>query len=421
MLPAEEAERKPQRKPINERWLLIVMAAIQFTAVVDFLIILPLGPQYMRVFALKPAQFGVIVSAYAIAAGISGVVVSLFLDLFDRKRALLFLYFGFAIGTFFCALAPTYHLLVLARIVAGAFGGVAGALILAIIGDVVPEERRGAATGVVMSSFSVASICGVPLGLLLATHLNWHVPFYALAGISLVILVGAAYAMPPLRGHMERGRRDHPVARLFATVSQTDHQMALLFMALLTFMGFVIFPNMANYMVANAGLTEGELPLVYLIGGACTFFSMNWVGRWADRVGKRRVFILMSFSALVPILAITNLPRVPLLVALATSTLLMVCMSGRMVPATAMMTSSVEARYRGGFMSLSSSVQQFAAGIAALLSGRILDQTSGGKMLHFPIIGTISVACALVCIYLSRFLKVSERGQGAMSAVVAEG
>lgn len=417
----EQAGREPLKKPINETLLLIVLAAIQFTAVVDFLIILPLGPQYMRVFALKPAQFGVIVSAYAIAAGISGVVVSLFLDLFDRKRALLFLFLGFTIGTFFCALAPTYQLLVLARTVAGAFGGVAGALILAIIGDVVPEGRRGAATGVVMSSFSVASICGVPLGLLLATNVNWHVPFFALAALSLLILIAAGYVLPPLRGHMGQERQEHPVARLFATLGHADHQMALIFMGLLTFMGFVIFPNMANYMVANAGLTEKQLPLVYLAGGACTFFSMNWIGRWADRAGKRRVFVLMSFSALVPILAITNLPRVPLAVALATSTLLMVCMSGRMVPAMALMTSSIEARYRGGFMSLSSSVQQFAAGVAALMSGRILDQTAGGKMLHFPIIGAISVACALICIYLSRYLRVSENADEAVSAVAVEG
>src|SRR3954468_6493689 len=152
-------------KSLDERLLLFVLAAIQFTAVVDFLIILPLGPQYMRVFVIAPAQFGVIVSSYAISAGISGIAACFFLDRFDRKRALLGLYLGFTLGTLFCALAPTYHLLVAARAVAGAFGGVVGALILAIVGDVVPENRRGAAMGMVMSSFSVAMICGVPVGL----------------------------------------------------------------------------------------------------------------------------------------------------------------------------------------------------------------------------------------------------------------
>src|SRR5437016_4170411 len=145
---AEDTPVSDERpEPINERLLLLVLASIQFTAIVDFLIILPLGPQYLRVFHIRPAQFGIIVSAYAISAGISGVVAGLFLDRLDRKAALLGLYFGFALGTLCCGLAPSYALLVGARLIAGAFGGVAGALILAIIGDVVPEERRGAAMG----------------------------------------------------------------------------------------------------------------------------------------------------------------------------------------------------------------------------------------------------------------------------------
>ncbi len=156
-------------EPFAERLLLLSLAAINFTTIVDFIIIMPLGPQYMRVFSISPAQFGVIVSSYAISAGISGIAAGFFLDRFDRKRALLTLYGGFSLGTLFCALAQTYHLLVAARALAGAFGGVTGALILAIVGDVIPEHRRGAAMGLVMSAFSIANICGVPLGLILAS------------------------------------------------------------------------------------------------------------------------------------------------------------------------------------------------------------------------------------------------------------
>ncbi|HZR17514.1 MAG TPA: MFS transporter [Verrucomicrobiae bacterium] len=409
------------RQAINERLLLLVLAAIQFTAIVDFLIILPLGPQYMRVFKIDPGQFGVIVSAYAVSAGVSGVLTGFVLDRFDRKRALLMLYFGFAVGTLFCALAPTYRLLVAARVVAGAFGGVAGALILAIIGDVVPEERRGAAMGLVMSSFSVASICGVPIGLVLANSLNWHMPFFVLAGLSFIILAASARVLPPLRGHLLHAAGRHPVARMLSVLSHPDHQMAFLFMALLSVTGFAIFPNIANYMVWNVGLTERQLPLIYLAGGVATVFSLNWIGRWSDRSGKLRVFTLMSLTATVPIFLVTNLPRVSLVLAVATSTLLMVCMSGRMVPAMALMTASIEAQYRGGFMSINSSVQQFSCGVAAYVSGQVLTQTPKGELAHFPLLGYGSILCALICIYLARFLKTPENSDGAVQGLPVEG
>lgn len=410
-----------ESKPIRERLLLFVLAAIQFTAIVDFLIILPLGPQYMRVLGITPAQFGLIVSAYAISAGVSGIGTALFLDRFDRKRALLTLYFGFVVGTFFCAVAPTYRLLVVARAVAGAFGGVAGALILAIVGDVVPEQRRGAAMGMVMSSFSVASICGVPIGLLLASTFNWHVPFFALAGFSLFVLAAAARVLPSLRGHLVKAREQNPVTQIVAVLAHPDHQIAFVFMALLTFTGFIIFPNIANYMVMNVGLTERQLPLIYLAGGLCTVFSLNLIGKWADRAGKVRVFTLVSLSAVIPIIALTNLPRVPLVTALAVSTIFMVCMSGRMVPAMALMTASIEARYRGGFMSINSSVQQFASGLAAYASGRIMGQTAGGQLTHVHVLGIISIACALACIYLARHLKRPAEAEASVRALPAEG
>ena len=410
MTPAKTAPvTREHRKIPEERWLLLMLAAIQFTTVLDFLIIMPLGPQYMRVFAITPKQFGVIVSAYAISAGMAGIAAAFFLDRFDRKPALFWLYLGFAAGTFFCALAPDYHLLVAARLVAGAFGGVTGALILSIVGDVVPEARRGAAMGLVMSSFSVASICGVPLGLLLATNFNWHVPFLALAILSVAILVATTRIMPSLRSHLHHARDAHPAARMWAVLMEPNHQMAFVFMAGLTCTGFMVFPYISPYMVANVGLTEKQLPLIYLFGGLCTFFSMNWVGRWADRSGKLRVFTLTSLSTAIPLLAFTNLPRVPLAVGIATTTLLMICMSGRMVPAMAMMTASVESRYRGGFMSVNSSVQQFSSGLAAYVSGEIIGQSPEGRMTHFPLIGFISVVCAYTCIYLARFLKLRRR------------
>jgi predicted MFS family arabinose efflux permease len=193
-------------------------------------------------------------------------------------------------------------------------------------------------------------------------------------------------------------------------------------MAVLTGTGFLVFPYISNYMVANVGLTEKQLPLIYLAGGSCTIFSMNLIGRWADRAGKRRVFIVMSILATAPILALTNLPRAPLAVAIATSTLLMICMSGRMVPAMALMTGSIEARYRGGFMGINSSVQQFSSGLAAWLSGQIMGQAADGRITRFNWIGYLSVVCALLCIYLAGFLKTPEAEEAVVETpLVLEG
>jgi predicted MFS family arabinose efflux permease len=403
--------------PKSERTLLLLLTAIQFTTSLDFLIILPLGPQYIRLMHLTPAQFNLIVAAYAIAAGVSGVVAGFCLDRFDRKNALLELFLGFATGTLLCALAPSYHLLVAARALAGTFGGVTGAVILAIVGDIIPEHRRGKAMGLVMSAFSVASIFGVPLGLVLATDFNWHVPFYAIAGLCVPILVAVSRCVPPLRGHLEHAREEHPLARMLAVLVEPNHRMAFVFMAALTAAGFTIFPTLAPYMVQNVGLTEKQLPFIYLTGGLCTFFSMNVVGRWADRWGKLYVFTLMSLSATIPVTALTHLPRAPLLVALATSTLLMICMSGRFVPAMAMMTATVEARYRGGFMSVNSSVQQFSCGLAAWLSGNIIGQSPNGQISGYPVAGVVSVTLVLICIWLARFLRPAptELSTGAVS------
>ncbi len=253
--------------PARERFLLLTLAAIQFTTVLDFLIIIPLGPQYMEVFHITTAQFEWIVGAYGVAAGVAGIIASFFLDRFDRKQALIWLYAGFTVGTLFCAMAPTYQLLVAARFFAGAFGGVSGTVILSIVGDVIPMERRGRAMGMVMSSFSVSSIIGVPAGLLVANHYSWHVPFYAIAVLSAIVLIIAAVITPPLRGHMQHATDEHPIARTWAVIIHPDHQKAYIFMAALTCAGFCVFSYIPTYMVKNVGLTNAQLPLIYLAGG----------------------------------------------------------------------------------------------------------------------------------------------------------
>lgn len=388
----------------EEKFLLYVLAAIQFTHILDFMIVMPLGPRLMGIFAITPAQFGFIVSTYTFSAGLFGLIAAWFLDRFDRKRALLWLYGGFAVGTFLCAVAPDYHLLVAARFLAGGFGGISGATILAVVGDAIPPQRRGAAMGTLFSAFSLASIAGVPAGLFLANRLGWHAPFFLLAGLSGVILALAARALPPVRDHLARGKQS-PWGEMRIVMGRGNHWLAFAMTAAMTMAGFLVIPYLSPSLVANVGLTNEQLPLIYLCGGAVTFFSMRWLGRLSDRMGLLRVFAAVSLLAMAPILAITHLPRAPVWAALIATTCFMVLTSGRFIPGMAMITNSVEGRYRGGFMSLNSAVQQFASGAASLIAGAVIVEGAGGRLEHYGTVGWIGAGCVVASIALAARLK----------------
>ena len=388
------------RRPLSEWFLLLMLAALQFTVAVDFVIMMPLGPQLMRIFDINTPAFNLAVSAYAGAAGLSGICAALFLDRFDRKTALLTIYGGFTIGTLFCGLAPTYGTLVFARASAGCFGGIVGGISLAIVGDLVPEARRASAMGTVMSAFSVAQVAGIPLGLYLADTLSWHVPFVALAGLSALVWVCALIQLPKVRAHLALSRAETAVHRFTAILFNGDRLRALAFMAVITMGGFMIIPDLANYMVNNVGLSAAELRLVYLVGGAFTLFTMNGVGRLADRFGRMRMFTIMMLCSIVAAFLITHLPVVPAAVAVATSTFFMISMTGRFVPAITMITSSVTPAHRGGFMSINSSVAQFSSALAAGAAGLIIHDGANHQLVGFGLVGWVYFGWAIIGLWL---------------------
>ncbi len=405
-----------ERAASKREWLLLlVLVAVQFTHVLDFVIMMPLGPQLMRVFEISPQEFGFIVSAYTFSAGITGFLSAFFIDKFDRRTALLFLYSGFTIGTLLCGIAPTYLTLMLARIVAGGFGGVLGALIFAVIGDCIPEHRRGAATGTVMSAFSIASVAGVPLGLYLANHFGWHFPFFMLAAMSSIALALAYKELPSMRGHLQtHATAETPhqaIQKLYALVSTPNHRNALMFMMVLMVGGFTVIPYISPYFVSNVGMSESDLPLIYFFGGAATIFTSRFVGKLADRFGKAKVFTLMSMSSIAVIYALTTLPKVPLALALVITTLFMITMNGRLVPAVALVTSSVEPKSRGSFMSINSSAQQLASGASSFIAGLIVGNASDGTMTNYHLVGALAILATLTCIVLVKHIRLVEDAQ----------
>lgn len=421
------AGQPPSVRLTGAEWLLLlVLATVQFTHIMDFIIIMPLEPQFEQTLGLSTNQFGLIVSVYGYSAGLAGLAAALFLDRFDRKRSLLVLYAGFTAGTLLCAVAPSYGWLLVGRTVAGAFGGVAAANVLAMVGDAFADVRRGTAMGVVMSAFSVASVAGVPAGLYLAewSDAKWRAPFAGLGLVALGVFPLAAVVLPPFRGHLARGQVQQSdvkavLANLWAVLVHPSHLRAYTLSTVLVFSSFTIGPFLAAYLVKNVGRPTDQLPYIYLFGGAATLLTTTPIGRISDRFGKLRVFRYLALLTIVSVLLGTNLqPGTSLLVTLAVTTLMWVAMSGRMVPAMAMITGSASYRHRGSFLSVNSCVQQLAMGLATWTATSLLNDAGPGQPMEgFATVGLVAGAAGLVSIVLAGCLRPSAEGQQAVDRV----
>jgi len=386
---------------------------MQFTHVLDFMIMMPLGPQFMRIFALDPQQFAALVSAYTFAAAASGFVSAFWIDRFGRKRALLTMYAGFILATVLCGVAPTYAALLAARIVAGLFGGVIGALVMTIVADALPYARRARGTALVASAFSLAAVLGVPLGLWFAAQYSWRMPFLALAALSVAVGAVAWRVLPPLDANISDSPRRNPLAQLRAIFGVRNHLTAFAFIVALMLSVFTVIPFFAPYNVANVGIAEAELPYIYFAGGLTTLFTAQVIGYLADKYGKKRVFTVLAFISLVPILVTTHLPRMPLAWVLASTVTFFVFVPGRFGPAMALMTGSVSPRLRGSFMSFNASVQQLGSGVAAYIAGLIIGRAGDGTLTRYGWVGWLSAGFTLLAILLAWRIHVIPDGSHA--------
>ena len=390
--------------PRRELWLLITLAGIQFTHILDFMIMMPLGPQFTRIFNITDTQFGWLVSAYTLAGGVAGLLASVYIERFDRKKLLLGLYGLFAMATLACGMAASYEALLVARLAAGVFGGVLAALSQTIVGDVIPFERRGRAMGIVMTSFSVSTVAGVPLGLWMAAHWGWQSPFIGIALVCVLFMGFAHYSMPSLNAHLHLQVPTSALRRIAETLADRNHQRAFVFSGLMMFTGFTVIPYITIYMQTNAGLLQEQIPLLYLFGGVATLVTARLFGRMTDSKGKFQTFRLLATAVLVPLFAITLLEPGPLWVALLVSTLFFVCMSGRIIPGMAMLTSAANPALRGTFMTLNSSVQSAAMGLAALTGGFIIHRDAQGLVQNYWMAALAGASASLMSIWVARKL-----------------
>ncbi len=397
----------------NERVLLFILAASMFTHIMDFMIMMPLGPQLMRIFEINPQQFSLLVASYTITAGVTGFIAAFAIDRYDRKTSLLFVYVGFTIGTLACAFAPNFSFLLLTRSMAGAFGGVLGALVLAMVSDAIPLERRAKSIGLVMASFSLASVFGVPFGLYLASAFSWHAPFLFLGIMAAIINVLVIFFVPSMTTHMNsNGIFKRPKEVLRAIFGNRNSLLGLTFATVLMLGHFTIVPFIAPYMVGNVGFTEPELAYIYLVGGALTIFFSPWVGKMADKHGRLKIFTIFGTLVILPIIFITNMPPMPLWAALVVAGIFFIFSNGRMVPSTTMETAIIAPESRGSYMSIRSSVQQLASGLAAFIAGLIITEgpSEFGENVkalgNYEYVGLIAVFFTLISLWVARKLQV---------------
>jgi predicted MFS family arabinose efflux permease len=390
--------------PVREKVLLFTLAGIQFAHILDFMIMMPLGPILMQELAIDAHQFGLLVSAYTFTAGAAGVLAAMFVDRYERKRLLLTMFALFALATLGCGLAPNYLTLLAARGIAGAFGGVLGSMVHTMVGDLIPFERRGRAAGTIMMAFSVSTVAGVPLSLFLANYFGWRFPFFLIAALAAALLLLGWKQLPTLRGHLpaaliSEDERAHPLAAMRETLCDANHLRAFAFMALLMLAGFTVIPFITIYATANVGIRQEDIPYMYLAGGCATFFTARWIGRLADAHGKVRVFRVVALAALVPLFVQTHLPPVPLWFMVACATVFFILVPGRMVPAMAIMTSAVQPRLRGTFLSLNGAVQNLFSGIAAYLGGLMITM-EGGKVSGYGNVGLLAMGATVITLWL---------------------
>jgi len=385
--------------PERERLLLLTLAGIQLAHIVDFMVMMPLGPILMRELGVGTHEFGLLVSAYTFTAAASGVLVASFIDRFERKRLMLAMLALFAVATLACALAPDFATLLFARGAAGAFGGVLGAMVQTMVGDLVPFERRGRASGTIMAAFSVSTIAGVPASLYLANHFGWRFPFLLVAILAAIFLALAWRLLPTLRGHLvAAGERAHPLAAMAAVLRDANHLRALGFLALVVFASFMVIPYITIVLVGNVGVAQADIPLIYLCGGVASLLSARWIGRRADRHGKVRVYRVVAAGSILPLLLITHLTAVPLGAVLVVTTLFFILVPGRMVPAMAIVTSAAQPALRGTFLAINAAVLQLASGIAAVVGGLIIATDAAGTITRYDWSGYLATAVTLLAI-----------------------
>ena len=381
--------------------VITVLALTQFTVVLDFMVMSPLGDKLMKAMTLTTSQFGVAVFSYAFSAGISGFLTAGFADSFDRKKLLLFFYIGFILGTLFCGLADTYPLLIAARIVTGLFGGVISSISMAIVSDLFKLELRGRVMGFMQMGFGASQVLGIPISLFIANKWGWQSPFFMIVGLATIVWIAVAFKLQPITKHLEIKNKDNALKHLWHTISQKNYRIGFMATALMSLGGYMIMPWGSVYAINNLKVTENQLPILFMISGVATLLIMPIIGKLSDKIDKLKLFIIASVWMIIVVLIYSNLIPVPFWVVVMLNVFMMMGVMARMVPSISLVSELPELHDRGAFMSINSSLQQLAGGIAAAIGGMIIVQKNNYSPIeNYDTLALVVSAFVLVCIYM---------------------
>lgn len=392
---------KPKPFTGYQKFLVFTLALLQFTIILDFMIISPLGDTLMKSLSVNTSQFGLIVSSYAFSAGLSGILAAGFADKFDRKKLLIFFYTGFTVGTLFCGISNSYYALLISRILTGIFGGVIGSIVLAIIADLFELNQRGRVMGFVQMAFAVSQILGIPIGIFIANKLNWHYTFLMIVALSVVFLLVIIFKMKPVNNHLAEKSDKNPLVHLWHTLKNKDYQVGFQATTLLAVGGFMIMPFSAPFLINNIKISPDDLPLIFMCTGLASMVIMPLVGKISDSVDKFKVYTFGSLLAMILVLIYVNLPVIPLWQVVCVNIILFAGIMSRIVPATSLNTAIPGMQDRGAYMSITSSLQQISGGIGAVVAGLIVhQQTKNSPIEHFSTLGYVVAAITLLTIFL---------------------
>ncbi len=382
-------------------FLVVLLSLLQFTVVLDFVILSPLGDQLIKALHITPAQFGWLVSSYAFSAGISGILTAGFADRFDRKKLLLFFYGGFIVGTFFCGISPNFIFLLISRTFTGFFGGVIASISFTIVTDLFALDQRGRVMGFMQMGFAVSQILGIPIGLHLANIWGWNSIFLVIVALAVIIFFLILKFVQPINKHLMHKQVQNAFGHLKGIIANKHYRIAFLMTCFIALAGFMLMPFSSVFLVNNVQISHEQLPMVFMYTGMATIFAMPIIGRISDKVSKFKVFTIGSLLAIVMALIYTNLPVIPMGLVILVNIILFISTSARMVPSSALLTAVPELKDRGAFMSVNASLQQVSGGIAAIIAGLIVVQDSPTAPLrHYDTLGYIVAALFAFCIYL---------------------